>query len=393
MELKFGKIFTMEESRRNKVLELEERFSQLEKIIASPSTTDKKVIFDFGCTRWFSVSGLLTLMVLIKSLIDKEKIVKIRLPEPIMNQKGKDDKMARDFLRRWGFFETLRYYFKNDTPFFDTDQLDYLTEDQEFYLRSKIPDEWGKLAELYTSNVIEISSFAEETAGKWYISSLNISNYIQKIYAEEKNEKTGTVEKRILQALAQGINWHSSEELNTAKEFIEKCVKEPMENALLHANATMGLIAAHTDKKYFNIATIDNGVGIPYTLGSFLKKIQSYGKQFKISYINEDKKLIEYAFDLPKKEEIITLLKGKMENHKLIEVAHEPGVTEKPWIHKGMGLFLLKDFVKRARGYFIVRSGKGSVLFDGRDGEIRIKSRNCASLPGTLISIYLPRKS
>ena len=117
MKLTFELNFKMEEGNPKKAEKLEKNLLELKKVIDEPFRKDAEVRLDFSNTRWFSVSALLVLLVAVKALVNKKMNVKIRLPESRLEEKGKGAKMARDFLKRWGFFDALRYYFEDDKYF------------------------------------------------------------------------------------------------------------------------------------------------------------------------------------------------------------------------------------------------------------------------------------
>ena len=368
-KMKFGTEFS--------VKEMEKQFS-----LEGPlyEAEGKEFIFDLSSTRWFYVNALLGLFTTFDCLRKKGNDVKMVLP--CSNGSGnkadaEDAKKARDFLKRWNFFEELRNYFGDERDFFDYTQLDYLTEEQEYYLRSKIPDEWGNMAEIYTSRVIEISHFTEKRGENHRVSPYQIEKYLSGYSTKE----------RILNALNTGVDWKNENDGGKAGEFVTKCLREVMENAMSHAEASIALVGAQTTPDYFIVSISDNGLGIPGTIKPVFELLGGHGE------IVSDEKLIEYAFLLPTKEEVKKIFNEHKDadDSTLIQFATENRITSKPWIHKGLGLFLLKEFVKQTEGFFTVQSKNGSVLFDYRNGKMRSKSKPCVLYPGTLITTYLPR--
>lgn len=369
MEVVFGSTVKMEN--------FEGKFGELEE--AKKNHTIKKGInFNFSQTRWFSVSSLLLLIVAIDSL--KKKYgginIKITLPTEKEGEDSKVAKQARDFLKRWKFFEALRFCFGRDTDFLRQDQIEYLVEDQIYYLPTRRADEEGNLVELFGSRVIEISPLLEKKGNESFVSQSKINRYLS-YFAEE----------RILSGLDKGIDWGEEETFAKAKGVINYCIKEPLINAFEHADANIGLVAAQLDRKYFIISIIDNGVGIPTTIRKIYKSLED----------ESDEAIIRRAFSPPDKSEISEALKEveqwkEKEDAKLIEIAHIKGVTSRPKTHGGLGLFQLKRFVIELKGFFDVRSRHGLVRFDGRQDKLSIEPKQCSDQPGTLISIFLPRK-
>lgn len=366
MDLNFSSDFT--------VKELDKRLSSLGSVYEKDGG---EFLFNLSKTRWFSVNALLALLTTIDYIEMRGGGVKIVLPEGDNSESKKGAKQARDFLKRWNFFEELKYYLGDEKKYFKYEQLDYLTEEQEFYLRSKILDEQGVMSEEYRYNVIEISHFTEKKAGKQQVSPCVIEKYLSGYSTEE----------RIFDALSKGIDWKGVNVKDMAKEFVTKCIREPMENAMSHAEATMALVGAQTYPEYFSISISDNGVSIPTTIEPVFRALRG-DKQLS------DQKLIEYAFLLPTKGELNKILSKleKVDDATLIQLATEKGVTSKPPVHKGLGLFLLKDFIRKSQGYFTVRSGRGSVMFDYREGKEQCNSRSSILYRGTLITSFLPLK-
>jgi len=355
---------------------LEGKFREL-KEAKKNNAINKTVVFNFSQTRWFSASSLLLLIVAIDSIKKEYRDIDIKITLPIeKNEKNtKAAKKARDFLKRWKFFEALRFCFDRDIDFLGQDQAEYLVEDQIYYLPSRRPDEEGNLVELFGSRVIEISPLIEKMENGLFISQSKINRYLS-YFAEE----------RILNGLDKGIDWGEEETLAKARGILNYCIKEPLINAFEHADASIGLIAAQLDRKYFIVSIIDNGTGIPTTIKKIYKSLED----------ELDKDIIQYAFSPPDKTEIVKALKEveqckEEKDAKLIEIAHMKGVTSKPKTHGGLGLFQLKRFVIGINGFFDVRSRHGLVRFDGRQDELSIESKQCTDQPGTLITIYLPR--
>lgn len=375
MEIRFG--------RRVKLRTIETDLQRLEKI-GDEKIVQEGIKFDFSATRWFSAGSLIFLIPLLGFLKKKRAPIKISLPIAKPGENPEGAQKARDFLKRWKFFNALRAYFGTDEDFLEPDQLDYLVEEQKNYLRTKYLDERGNLSELYSTKTIEISHFTEKVEDNNVVSRRRIERYLSD-YAEE----------RILNMLANGIKWRNkNSNRRMAYDFVKNCVREPLINALDHSKATIGLITAQIDSKYFNISIVDNGLGIPRTteqVYEYFKKTQTRTKK-GIS----DAELIEYAFDLPKEKEIEAILDeiDAKRDAGLIEFAHLRGITSKPETHKGMGLFLLKDFVGKTGGFFDVRSCRGYVRFkfDANRGMTTTSREKWTFQPGTFISIYLPHK-
>lgn len=374
MEKQIGTILNLR-ILENKLREIEE-FRKEDK-------TPKEIKFNFSNTRWFSAGSLIFLIITIDSLLREGINVKLRIPLQKAEERPEPAQKARDFLKRWKFFETLKFYFGDDAIFLEKDQLDYLTEEQKYYLRSKYLDEQDNLFELYTHKVIEINHFTEKINGGYSLSEDQIGFRLSDF-----------AEKRIIDALKIGIKWGQKASSEIVEEFVTKCIREPLINALYHAEATIGLVTAQIDNKNFIISIADNGVGIPTTIeplyAYFKKRLNKQNKTIT------DAELIEYAFKLPNYKEIQLLLDeiDAERDAGLIEFAHLKGITSKPETHKGMGLFLLKDFVEKSKGFFDVRSRSGYVRFKYDDKKVKMISirEKWSSQPGTYISIYFPHK-
>jgi hypothetical protein len=362
--------------------DIEKNFEKIEKFRSEVKNIDF-INLNFSNTRWFSINSLLSLINVIDYLKEECKYTKIKisLPRNINNENKNESesaKKARDFLRRWKFFEALRFCFGEDSDFFERDQKEYLVEDQTFYLPRKITDESGNLVELFNSRVIEISPLIEKKEdGEKYISQGRINRYIAN-FAEE----------RIINSLKKGINWGKYLDGSETKvnDVVNYCIREPLENAFDHAEASIGLIAAQKDAKYLIISIIDNGLGIPATIEEIYENLKG----------QSDEKIIQYAFSPPNKKDVEKVLKGqeskRQNDTKLIEFAYEKGITSKPKTHGGLGLYQLRRFTVGINGFFDVRSRQGFVRFDGRGKKESIMPEQRTNFKGTLITLYLPRK-
>jgi hypothetical protein len=370
MELVFKNILNTEE--------LENILRELEKGKKS-FITNGVVKFNFANTRWFSASSLILLIIVFYGLKKENKDLDIKITLPTKKNSEKDNSSAhksRDFLKRWKFFDALRFCFGKDTIFFEQDQKEYLVEEQIYYLPTRDFDEFGILKNLYSSQVIEISPFIEKKENEFYISQNKINRYLAN-FSEE----------RILSRLDKVIDWGTKKYFNS-NNIINFCIKEPLSNAFDHASANIGLATAQLDNKYFIISIIDNGVGIPATVRRVYKQLEEAS----------DEKTIQFAFDPPDKKEIEKALKNLKQDSneydaELIKIAHFKGVTSKPKTHGGLGLYQLKEFVFGINGFFEVRSSKAIVRFDGRKNKKSITTKKCTNQLGTLISIYLPYKN
>lgn len=358
---------------------------EIEKIVQEKTN---KIELDFSNTRYFFSGSLIFLINIIDYLKSHKNLdVKILLPTGEPGEEQVKAKKARDFLWRWKFFDTLEHYFSSLEELLGYEQYyRYLiNEDPKYYLRSYYEDEKGNLLELYSCNVIEISYFTERIQNKNTITSIQIQRSL-----------TDYTQERILHIIAKNIKWNVSNGWQLANQFVTKCIREPLINALDHASndelkASIGLITAHIDNKYFIISIVDNGLGIPTTI----KPVYEYYK----SKINgeSDVKLIEYAFEPPNEEEVkrqFEIVEEKGDTG-LIELSAIRGITSKPTTHKGMGLAYLKEFVGRMKGFVDVHSGYGYVRFQFDPSANRVISVKREILPfmqGTFLSIHLPHK-
>lgn len=363
-------------------LELHNKMDEIERGVELKKI--KEIQLDFSNTRWFTAGSLILLIVVINYLRNVKRLqVKILLPSGKTSEDQVKAKKARDFLRRWKFFEVSKFYFGDVEQLLETSQYyRYLIdEDPVYYLRPYYQDEEGNLLELYSTSVIEISHFTDKIGNKSVITFTQIKKRLSD-YAQE----------RILDIVAKGINWKEPNTRALSQEFVIKCIREPLVNAYDHAEASIGLITAQINDKHFIISIADNGAGIPKTI----KPVYEYFSK-KIKGEISDAELIKYAFNLPDEEEVKMLLGSikKVNDTGLIEFSSLEGVTSAPETHKGMGLPLLKDFVGRARGFMDVHSGTGYVRFGfdpSSNKVLSLKRKTLPFIPGTFVSIYLPRK-
>jgi hypothetical protein len=146
-------------------------------------------------------------------------------------------------------------------------------------------------------------------------------------------------------------------------------------NAFDHAESPIGLFSCGQHfprQRQLCLTVVDFGVGIPSNVRQFFKVVAAALKRHRIRI---ERDALQWAMD------------GRMTADQAMKWAFQEGTTTKPnGMGRGMGLDLLKDFIKVNKGTLEVFSHEG-YTFVNKDGETH--STRKVFFEGTLVNISL----
>jgi len=249
--------------------ELESRLEQVRRAQAGHSNRD--FVFDLRCVAWIDIASVLFLLVILSLLRADGHKLTLLLPE------GTQGKKARDFLRRWKFFQALEDNIDRVENLLPSDQLEqyYFREEQSYYLPASVESPNNVLEALISKRLMEITSFAYLQDGGRRISLEAIDRYISDL------------KKTIVAPILKSVIGSCESQDDFTELFADVLVREALWNSYEHPMATFSAISMAREGKNFVVAVADNGLTIPATIR------ETYSKHERKS----DVQLLEGAFN------------------------------------------------------------------------------------------------
>lgn len=329
---------------------------QLEKAIVSATGTTElesscyrkaNWLFDFSKTQWIDLSTVLWILSFLARLKRGGNELRLRFPE-LDTTEGQT---LWSFLQRWQFFEALQQLVDYPINILEPSQVSYTKVDSKYSFAMRM-DPSGKQVLAHSTNLLEITSFKPQ--GELFFSDLQATLAFFH-------------EKFVVQALSRASGW----ELRETERFVDRVIREGVDNALFHAGGSFATLAMSRDSKYITIALGDDGQGIPAVLRNAFKRSDSK----KDLAASSDIDLIKY-FTEP----------DMILDSTVLHDAVKEGVTSDA-SRKGTGLYYLKNTVMQYGGRLRIRSGSACVDFSPKE---TISRDDLISSVGTVIRILTP---
>jgi len=298
--------------------------------------------FDMSGSYWHDLGTSLWLIQLLYRFKVQGNELRLVFPQPI------DSKSAKlwDFLMRWDFFKALTKCVDSPSILLATDQIVLLNRKSGYSRGSIGTDETGEVNFLRTLKLFEMTTY---------------------FIGENPPQLDLQI---IISALSHLCGWDAS----TSQKFINRVLREGINNSFLHAHGTFVNVAFRVDNKNLILAISDNGAGIPSVLRTALQENEALRTK-----LQSDTELIQYFAG----EDII--IDGVVDS-KLIGYATEDGITSDQQ-RSGAGLHYLKSIVLKKKGELSIRSGTACVNFTPENTKPK---DDLLDSPGTLLRIKTP---